>query len=158
MPKGPTPRPAALKLVEGRGNGRDSGGRVVATPPAFVRLPPEPPAWLDEVALAEWERVLPELTRLELTKELDGAALAAYCQTWSLLVASAAEVARDGLTVERTFANGSVRTVVNPAVAVQFKASAQLRSWCAEFGFTPSSEQRLTTTPPVLDDGLNPFA
>ncbi|WP_378735501.1 hypothetical protein [Nocardia brasiliensis] len=34
----PTPRPAALRLLTGRAEGRDSGVRVVTPPPAFRRI------------------------------------------------------------------------------------------------------------------------
>ena len=63
---GRTAQPAALKLIGGRGNGRDSGGRVVNPGPAFRRLPPKPPTWLSREAAAEWKRVVPGLQRLDL--------------------------------------------------------------------------------------------
>ena len=151
-------KPAALKLIEGRGNGRDSGGRLVPTAPAFVRLPPVPPAWLDGVALAEWERVLPELTRLDLTKELDAGLLAAYCRTWSLFVKACELIDEHGLMVVNTGSNGAVQHAANPAVGIQIKAVAQLNALAAKFGFTPSDEQRLTVNPPPIDDEFNPFA
>lgn len=47
------PKPARLKLVEGRSPGRDSGGRKVPEPPKFIRQAPDAPDWLDAEALAE---------------------------------------------------------------------------------------------------------
>src|SRR5665647_3181638 len=84
----PKPRPVALKLLEGRGHGTDSGGRKVTPPPLFKRVPPEAPEWLPTEARAEWDRVVPELARLELTKPVDRAALTAYVLTWPRLVDS----------------------------------------------------------------------
>ena len=55
----PTPRPAKLKLLTGVRPGRDSGGRLVPTPPAFERAAPEPPDWLDSEGSAEWRRIVP---------------------------------------------------------------------------------------------------
>lgn len=138
----PKPRPSKLKLVEGRAPGRDSGGRPVVEPPAFRRLPPEAPEWLPEEARAEWLRVVPELARLELTKPVDRAALTAYCLTWDRMVRAQKEIEADGGSVLGRNSQGRVR---HPAVAVVEAASKELRAWCAEFGFTPSSEGRLST-------------
>ena len=44
----PAPLPAKLLLLHGRGNGKDSAGKLVPTPPAFERVAPEPPEWLDD--------------------------------------------------------------------------------------------------------------
>lgn len=62
------PKPARLKLVEGRSPGRDSGGRKVPESPKFIRQAPDAPDWLDAEALAEWRRVAPTLERLDLLK------------------------------------------------------------------------------------------
>lgn len=149
----PRPRPAKLKLVEGRGNGRDSGGRKVAASLGFVRLPPEPPYFLEGEALAEWNRVVPELARLELLKPIDSAALTAYCLAWARLVDAQAVIAREGI-----LGHNSQGLVRHPAVAVLEAASKDLRAWAGEFGLTPSAETRVTR--PEAGDGedANPFA
>jgi P27 family predicted phage terminase small subunit len=150
MPR--SPKPAALKLIEGRGPGRDSGGRKVAASLGFVRLPPEPPYWLEGEALAEWNRVVPELARLELIKPIDSASLAAYCTTWARFVDAQALLAAEGLLGFNS--QGRVR---HPAVAIVEAASKELRAWAQEFGLTPSAEQRVTR--PEAPDGEddNPF-
>ena len=61
-------RPAALRLINGRSPGRDSGGRVVEPPPTFIPEAPEPPEWLIGEALAEWRRIVPGLESLDLLK------------------------------------------------------------------------------------------
>lgn len=155
----PKPRPAALKLVEGRGAGRDSGGRKVKTPPTFRRVAPVPPEWLSAKAQAEWDRVLPELTRLDLTKDLDAAALAAYCTTWAMYADVVGLVEEQGYTVTNCGKDGYEQHAPNPNVATAIKLGAQLRAWCAEFGLTPSAESKLAK--PEVDDGdkaANPFA
>lgn len=133
-------QPAALKLVNGRGPGRDSGGRKVPETPGFKRLPPTAPEWLPDEARAEWERVVPELARLDLVKPIDRAALTAYCLTWARLVQAQKEIAADGGSVLGTNSQGRVR---HPAVAVAEAASKELRAWAQEFGLTPSAEQRV---------------
>ncbi|MFB7007881.1 MULTISPECIES: phage terminase small subunit P27 family [unclassified Streptomyces] len=145
--------PAALKLIKGRSPGRDSGGRPVNVGPAFKRLPPEAPSWLSDEARAEWDRVVPGLTRLELLKEEDRAALAAYCESWSTFRTATEIVQREGLTIEA--AQG---TLPHPAVAIARNAGREVRTWAAHFGLTPSTEQALSRGSGDDDDGDNPFA
>ena len=149
------PRPAkapVLRLLEGRGNGRDSGGRKLAATPAFKRLPPEAPEWLPVEARAEWERVVPELARLELVKPVDRASLTAYCLTWDRLVEAQRLATVDGLLA--TNSQGLVRA---PWVAIIEAASKELRAWAGEFGFTPSAENKLAVKESG-DDEADPFA
>ncbi|MBP5922170.1 MULTISPECIES: phage terminase small subunit P27 family [Streptomyces] len=158
---GRTPQPVALKLLKGRADGRDSGGRPVALAPAFRRIAPKPPTWLSREAAAEWRRVVPGLQRLDLLKEEDRAMLAAYCETWSTFVQATRTVNREGITdtVTTMSASGSetTRTVQHPAVAIARSAGRELRAMAVQFGLTPSSEQALARG---ADDGEddNPFA
>lgn len=157
---GRTPKPPTLKLLNGRSEGRDSGGRPVKPPPGFVRLPPQAPDWLPDEARAEWDRVVPELQRLELTKPIDRGALTAYCLTWDRLVTAQKELAGnvDEQGRRSVLGENSQGRVRHPAVAVIEAASKELRAWAAEFGLTPSAENRVGK---AGDDGggdENPFA
>lgn len=144
---GRTPRPAALKLVDGRSPGRDSGGRKVAEPVGFLRLPPEPPEWLGVHAREEWDRIVPELQRLRLIKPIDASALAAYCEQVEIFVRATKDVHDQGLTVENKSVKKdgaeSVWFTANPAVGVQRNAQAAMRAWCSEFGLTPAAEAKV---------------
>jgi P27 family predicted phage terminase small subunit len=161
---GRTAAPAALRLIGGRSEGRDSGGRKVEPPPAFRRIPPTPPDWLRDEARAEWDRVVPGLARLDLLKEEDHAALAVYCETWATFVEAQADIRATGLTVENVtyHANGgesSRKVVKNPSVTIAEAASTQLRGWAAHFGLTPSAEGKLGgLNKGPDDDEPNPFA
>lgn len=149
----PKPRPAGLKILEGRGNGRDSGGRVVKPTPGFTRLPPERPEFLTGPAREMWDQVVPELQRLQLLKPVDQAALTALCLTWERLCDARRIIRRDGLIIETD--RGPVK---NPAVGILEAASKELRAWSSEFGLTPSSEGRLGSLIPAGDDDDdNPF-
>jgi P27 family predicted phage terminase small subunit len=154
---GRAPQPAALKLLKGRGAGRDSGGRLVEHPPKFVREAPEAPDWLDAEARAEWERVTPELERLDVLKAADGAMLAVYCETWSRFVAAVKQYRAEGVTLTNPDSGNRRR---HPAVGIAETAAAQLRGFAAEFGLTPSAEQRIIAV--TTDDGagsaFDPFA
>lgn len=145
------PRPVGLKLIEGRGPGRDSGGRKVTPAPKFRRFPPEAPAWLSEVAREEWDRVIVELSRLDIIKEMDGAALTAYVLAWDRLVAGQRLINEEGI-----LSSNSQGTVRHPAVAVVEAASKELRAWAGEFGLTPSAESRVKAAS-ISDAEEDPF-
>ncbi|GAA4911319.1 phage terminase small subunit P27 family [Streptomonospora salina] len=150
---GRTAQPAALKLVKGRAEGRDSGGREVTKGPTFKRVPPKAPTWLTREAAAEWRRVVPELTRLDLLKSEDRAALAAYCEAWSTFVTATRQVQKEGITVEA--AQG---TLPHPAVAIARNAAKEVRAWAAHFGLTPSTEQALGRKADDGSEDENPFS
>lgn len=151
----PKPRPTNLRLIEGRGNGRDSGGRPVKATPGFVRLPPKPPTWLPREAAAEWRRVVPELQRLEVLKPIDRAALTAYCLTWYRLVEAQKIVAAEGMVIHDDVQGRAQR---HPALLTVEAASKELRAWAGEFGMTPSAEQRIAKPEADNADEANPFA
>lgn len=156
-------KPTGLKLIEGRGNGRDSGGRPIKETPAFVRLPPEPPDLLWGDAKDEWERVVPELQRLELIKPIDAASLTAYCLTWQRLCQAQRMIDASSITVDEVetrgglLHNNSQGLTRHPAVAIVEAASKELRAWAAEFGLTPAAEGKVSR-PEGGGGEDNPFA
>lgn len=153
---GRIPKPAGLKLIEGRGNGTDSGGRKVKEGPAFARRAPEAPGWLPAEARDEWNRVVPEMDRLGLLKRIDGAALTSYCMAWARLVEASQIVAAEGMVLHDDKQGKAQR---HPALLTAEAASKEIRAWAQEFGLTPSSEQRLASTKDGDDgDQGNPFA
>ncbi|GAA4680405.1 phage terminase small subunit P27 family [Nocardioides nanhaiensis] len=147
----PNPEPAPLKLLKGRGEGRDSGGRPVKPDPGFRRVAPEPPFWLEGEALDEWQRVVPELARLDILKEGDAATLATYCEMWQTFVEATATLKREGM-----FIDARQGTLAHPAVAIQRNAAREVRGIAAHFGLTPSAEQALARGAADDDEG-NPF-
>jgi P27 family predicted phage terminase small subunit len=156
-------RPASLKLLTGRGNGTDSGGRKVTAGPDFRRIAPKPPTWLSTEAAAEWRRVVPGLQRLDLLKVEDRGTLTAYCETWSTFVTATRMIAAEGLTIEKTITTKDGRsfsqTYAHPAVAIARNAGKELRAWAGHFGLTPAAESALATAPDgAPGQGSNPFA
>lgn len=152
---GRPPRPTGLKIIEGRSEGRDSGGRPIKEVPEFERGAPVMPIWLPAEARAEWNRVVPELTRLGLLKLIDGAALVAYVMTWQRFVDACAIVRDEGMVVQDDKQGRAQR---HPALLTVEAASKELRAWATQFGMTPSAEQRVAAA--KGDDGQadNPFA
>jgi P27 family predicted phage terminase small subunit len=137
-------------LLNGRGEGQDSAGRPVPTPPLFKRAAPTPPTWLSREAKAEWRRVAPGLEALDLIKPEDRSTLASYCETWATFVRATCEVHREGITVTNP---QSGRVSVHPAVMAQDKAATQLRHYAAHFGLTPAAERNVSKR----DDGRGEF-
>ncbi len=154
----PTPRPAALKLLEGRGGGRDSGGRPVPTPPAFRRLPPSKPAGMSRVAAAKWDQLVDELTRLNLISVVQGPALEMACESYARWHAARAIRKRPVKSGGGVLGVNSQGLVKSPAVAIEESAAKEYRGWCAEFGLTPAGEMRLATPEASDGDEDNPFA
>lgn len=154
--RGRTAQPAKLLLLNGRGEGQDSAGRPVAKPPPFKRLAPNPPSWLSREAKAEWRRVTPGLTRLDLVKPEDRAALTAYCETWATFVEAIRLVRREGITAVNP---DSGRVSEHPAVRVADKAASQLRQYAQHFGLTPAAERHVSKPDDDRGDNeANPFA
>lgn len=145
--------PAPLQLLHGRGEGVDSGGRKVKTPPPFRRIAPKPPTWLDREAAAEWRRVVPGLQRLDLLKEEDRATLAAYCSTWSTFVKATRAVQREGLTID-----AKQGMLPHPAVGIARNAGRELRAFANLFGLSPASEMALGKVAGEGEEETNPFA
>jgi len=151
---GRKPKPRGLRILEGRHEGVDSGGRKIEPGIEFERSAPEPPEFLDGRALEEWHRVVVELGPLGLLKRADRAALTAYCLAWARLVDARALIVKEGLTVEGL--HGDVR---NPAVMVEEAASKEIRAWCSEFGLTPAAEAKVSRPEGGTHGGAeaNPF-
>lgn len=144
--------PAGLKLLQGRGNGTDSGGRKVKATPGFQRLPPKRPAGLSDVAGALWDEVVPQLQRLQLLTPQHGPALQLLCEAYARWRAASKQLADEKLT----YTSAGLRKL-NPLVGVVERASAEYRAWCAEFGMTPASENKLAS-PEGGGGEENPFA
>jgi P27 family predicted phage terminase small subunit len=136
----PAAKPAALKLLNGRGPGKDSAGRPVNEGPKFVRSAPEPPTWLGREAKAEWRRIVPELERLRLLSRVTRSSLTAYCETWEVFVRATKALHAGQLTIE-----AKQGTLAHPAVGIQRATGAELRKWATEYGLTPASEQKVKT-------------
>ena len=148
---GRTSKPTHLKLLEGRGNGRDSGGRKVPEPPPFERAVPVKPDDLSDVASAMWDSIVAVLPGMDLLKPLDGFALQVGCETFSRW--HAAKTLRLSRNESGLLAKTSQGVGVSPLVRVETEASREFRAWCAEFGLTPAAEVKLAAAAEGGSDG-----
>ncbi|MDX1882253.1 phage terminase small subunit P27 family [Mycolicibacterium sp. 120270] len=152
-------RPAKLRLVDGRSEGRDSGGRKVKLPPRFTRGAPEAPDWItdDAVAMAEWSHVVEQFDQLEILSPAHATTLACYCSAVADLVRARKTLRREGRRVRNP---DSGMQHPHPAVADERAARAEVHRWALQFGLTASAEQRFGVDPTEggNDWRTNPFA
>jgi len=149
--RGPAPKPAELKVLEG---GR--GHRPVNLDQTFrpeVGLP-DAPAWLTKEAKKAWKRLSVELIYYNLLSKVDRDAFANLCQTigrleiiersmagrMKVLIESKQDPA--GAFMDKT-PNGLM--VQSALYQVLNKEQAKLAGYLAEFGLTPAQRARVTT-------------
>lgn len=113
---------------------------------------PEPPAFLTDRALEEWNRVAPELKNLALLSRIDCMALAGYCAAVSRLWLAEERLKTEGLTV----INERGKTIKNPLVDVANAAAKQISMFASQFGMSPSTRGNVQAEKP--DDDYNPLS
>lgn len=145
--------PVSLKLLEGQRPGRDSGGREVAKALPFRRIAPTKPEMLSPFASEQWDHLVDELGRVDLLKPADGAALAMACEAYSRWKRATLDLEQLGEITVLTSQGQSA----HPLLGIIERSSKEYRGWCAEFGLTPSAEQRVAIPEPA-DDGESEFA
>lgn len=153
MAAGRKPQPAALKLLKGQGDGKDSGGRAVPVPPKFKRQAPEKPEGMSPAAAEVWDEIVEALEDVDVLKEVDGPALLMACETYARWV-----TARDMRIARGITAATSQGTGVAPWVRVEESAAKDFRAWCAEFGLTPSAEMKIAKDVGDGPEDTNPFS
>lgn len=153
---GRKPAPRKLQLLNGRAPGRDSGGREVKPTPGFRRMPPDKPAGLSPDASRMWDLFVAELSRLQLTKPIDGPALEVGCETYARW--KQAKRARLKLRGRGLLHMNSQGQAAHPLVGIEERASKDFRAWCSEFGLTPAAEGKLGGQEADGGEEDNPFA
>lgn len=151
---GPKPKPAELRLASNNAGKRPIEGATVALDVA-VEIPDIVTANPD--ALAEWQRLAPELTAKRVLTGADVATFANYCIAYARWVKAEENVLEFGEIVK------APRTGVpmhNPWLTVSNKASADMLKFGTELGLTPSSRVRLggKKLPPVPPGAGGPGA
>lgn len=132
---GRKPKPTHMKVLAGNPGKRPLNERE-PKPKAKI---PRVPAHLQGEARREWRRMAKKLFALGLLTEIDGTALALYCQAWARWVEAEEEVRKLGAIVKSP--NGY--PIQNPYLSVANRAMRDLRAMLVEFGMTPSSRSRV---------------
>ena len=140
--RGRKPSPTAIRLLRGNPGRR----RLNADEPTpTVQADLAAPAWLDVEAQAEWARVAPILGRLGVLSEIDGDALAAYCESWTTWKAATQKIRQFGMVVKST--KDRDLPIISPYVKIAHNALTQMRALLVEFGMTPSARARVHGAP-----------
>lgn len=133
---------------------RGNPGKRASCPPLNLIGVPEPPAYLPEEALQEWQRVVGLLMDRGDLSALDQAGLADYCICTVRLKECEADISARGVLIP-----GQRGQVKNPSLQIARQYRAALQKWADMFGLTPSSRSRLTVpTPEPQDDAYGIFA
>ncbi len=131
-------KPTALKVLEGNRGHRP----LPENEPKPKVMLLEAPDYLkeDEIAIEEWNRIVPELYLLDLLTNPDRAALEIYCTQYSIYLQAMADIKEHGLISE------NVRNGVkpNPSIAIARESGKMVKSIAVEFGLTPSARVRLS--------------
>jgi P27 family predicted phage terminase small subunit len=116
---------------------------------------PECPPELGAVAHREWDRLVGELAVLKLLNNLDPAALAAYCGSYSLWAESMEAIQKFGTMVK----SPSGYPIQSPYVAIANRQAEIMMRIASELGFTPASRSRICTSskaePTLFDLPIN---
>jgi len=134
MTKGRKPLPTEIKRFKG-----NPGKRPMENPLEIPDGAPDAPDHLDEVAQAEWDRLVSVLVPAGLVTIADRAAMAAYCVAYSRWVIAERNIKQYGLlgvTPNNMIVKSAWLTIADKAMDQMMKAAA-------EFGFTPSSRTRV---------------
>jgi P27 family predicted phage terminase small subunit len=117
-----------------------------AGPGASIEVPP---VLIDEIAIAEWQRVAPMLARNGSLTALQQTLLVGYCATLAKAMRAEDVVAREGAYYEVKTGSGGMMMRRHPAVIDAEKSWNALRQFARQLGITasrqrtsPASEQR----------------
>jgi len=133
-------RPLPTKLHKLHGN---PGKRPLNTEEPQPRAGiPECPSHLDALAKEEWNRIVPELELSGLLSQVDRAALAAYCQSWSRWVDAEEKIQMTGPVIK----TNKGYPIQNPYLGIANTALEHMRKFLIEFGMSPASRSKLRVT------------
>lgn len=140
---GPKNKPKPLKILEG--TYRADRDNLNAPEPPVTRgaLPPD---FLDELAKAEWARIVPELENLGIMSNIDIALVASYCTSVSELAEACKRIEIDGYMYETESREGYMVQRKSPWIEVRNKAIANIVKTSCEMGMTPASRSKVTAT------------
>ena len=134
---GPTPKPTALKVLQGN-PGKRALPKGEPRPATGDRVP-SAPRWLSEEARAEWKRLAPRLHAVGLLTEVGTQALGLLCEAFAQYMAAKTVVDSEGLLLVSEKGNA----YQHPAAGLMTQARGELMKWAREFGMTPSARTRI---------------
>ena len=119
----------------------------------YQELVDQPPAWLDEYAVTEWQRIVPLLKKDIPVSELDAALIASHCQAYSDIQKAAELIQEQGMMVDTA---DSVKA--NPAVKMKLDATNQMIRIDDLLGLSVYSRAKLAVKNETKKKPDDPFA
>jgi P27 family predicted phage terminase small subunit len=110
-------------------------GAVIDQEPAAVAPIIECPPELDGAAHREWDRIIADLSATGAVCTLDRAALAVYCQAYSIWIEAVENLKRFGTVMK----SPSGYPVQSPYLSIANQQVDIMLRIAAQFGFTPAS-------------------
>jgi P27 family predicted phage terminase small subunit len=137
---GPKNKPKALKILEGTYRADRDNPQAPEPPVTRGAVPPD---FLDELAIAEWERIVPELETLGIMSNIDIALVTSYCVSVSELAEACKRIEIDGYMYETENREGCTVQRKSPWIEVRNKAIANIVKTACEMGMTPASRSKV---------------
>ena len=149
---GRKPKSAAQKISEG-----NPGHRPIIPNADFsgVDAIGDPPDWLDDVAKAEFSRIVSETSDMDILHSTDKAVLASYASNYSRWVAAEKQVAKEGTVLLIEGSQGQNKWIKHPALTVSGEAQKNMLRAGALIGLSPVDRNRLSASP---KEQASPFA
>lgn len=149
--RGPAPKPAELRVLEG-----NRGHRPISLDSTFrpETGAPSAPQWLTKEAKKAWRRLLPELVRYNLVSTLERDMLAMLCQSIGrmellerAIAAKMASLAADGREAVAALVGHTQTGYEMQGVYYQLLSKEQDKVFklLAEFGLSPAQRARVAT-------------
>lgn len=145
---GRKPLPAAIKAINGRSPGRDSGGRLIQPEPQAKPGPPPAPDELQGKAREAWASFIADMDGMGVITHADRVALITLCQAWAEMQDAQKHIEDEGVVIQ--FPNGVPGA--NPYCKIREQAKLTVMKLLTEFGLTPSSRSRVKIAPPEEED------
>jgi P27 family predicted phage terminase small subunit len=149
--RGRKPVPYKLKILTQSAPGFDRGGHKIVVPPPFAKGGVQKPTDLSGDASDFWDKVVPELERLEIVGESNVPGLVAMAETYARMMTATRIIRTEGVL------GRDPDKARHPAIGVVEEASRNLRGYLAAFGLMPADEVRLGLTK-RKEQAPNPFA
>jgi len=133
-------KPTALRVLEGNRGKR----KLPENEPKPTPLSPEMPDFLDERAVSEWKRLLPELLSVGVLTTVDGMTFAGYCQATSDVYRLTTTLRETG----ETFKTPSGYIQQRPEVSMLNKAWDRVDKFARQLGIGAEHRAHIEVKPP----------
>lgn len=102
------------------------------------------PSWLkDKVAKKEFNRLVKELSAIDIINNLDVNNLASYCEAYSNYIKATEQLNGQSLTIQKCMPNGAYTMVENPLIKIQKLYAEECRRFASLVGLTIDSRLKI---------------